>query len=121
MWRRRPRPRSHGIICPVKSGSKTDLYRKLPSVDELLRTPVIANLISREGPAAVTESARVVLSRLREELGTALLDGDTLDLALSRIASAVEPELRHAFRYSLLTVTTATRQILHTHLARPSL
>src|SRR2546430_5489097 len=70
MWRGRPRPRSHGIICPVKSGSTTDLYRKLPSVDELLRTPAMADLISREGPTAVTESARAVLSRLREEIGT---------------------------------------------------
>src|SRR5881275_735417 len=121
MWRGRPRPRSHGIICPVKSGSKTDLYRKLPSVDELLRTPVIANLISREGPAAVTESARVVLSRLREEIGTALLDGESLDLALSGIASAVERELRQALRYSLRTVINATGVILHTNLGRAPL
>src|SRR5437588_4114527 len=116
-----PHPRSHGIISPVKSGSKTDLYRKLPSVDELLRTPVIANLISREGPAAVTESARVVLSRLREEIGTALLDGESLDLALSGIASAVERELRQALRYSLRTVINATGVILHTNLGRAPL
>src|SRR2546429_6639539 len=118
MWRGRPRPRSHGIICPVKSGSTTDLYRKLPSVDELLRTPVIANLISREGPAAVTESARAVLSRLREEIGTALVDDESLDLALSGIASAVERELRQALRYSLRTVINATGVILHTNLGR---
>ena len=105
----------------MKSGSKTDLYRKLPSVDELLRTPVIANLISREGPAAVTESARVVLSRLREEIGTALLDGESLDLALSGIASAVERELRQALRYSLRTVINATGVILHTNLGRAPL
>src|SRR6266566_4404751 len=116
-----PHPRSHGIICPVKSGSKTDLYRKLPSLDELLRTPVIANLISREGPAAVTESARVVLSRLREEIGTALLDGESLDLALSGIASAIERELQQALRYSLRTVINATGVILHTNLGRAPL
>src|SRR5438309_1228396 len=116
-----PHPRSHGIISPVKSGSKTDLHRKLPSVDELLRTPVIANLISREGPAAVTESARVVLSRLREEIGTALLDGESLDLALSGIASAVERELRQALRYSLRNVINATGVILHTNLGRAPL
>jgi len=105
----------------VKSGSKTDLYRKLPSVDELLRTPVIANLISREGPAAVTESARAVLSRLREEIGTALVDDESLDLALSGIASAVERELRQALRYSLRTVINATGVILHTNLGRAPL
>src|SRR5881398_529240 len=121
MWRGRPRPRSHGIICPVKSGSTTDLYRKLPSVDELLRTPAMADLISREGPAAVTESARAVLSRLREEIGTALVDDESLDLALSGIASAVERELRQALRYSLRTVINATGVILHTNLGRAPL
>src|SRR5947207_12807894 len=116
MWRGRPRPRSHGIICPVKSGSTTDLYRQVPSVDELLRTPVIADLISREGPAAVTESARAVLSRLREEIGTALGDDERLDLALAGIQSAIERELQQALRYSLRTVINATGLILHTHL-----
>src|SRR2546429_390028 len=121
MWRGRPRPRSHGIICPVKSGSTTDLYRKLPSVDELLRTPAIADLISREGPAAVTESARAVLSRLREEIGTALVDDESLDLALSGIPSAIERELQQALGYSLRTVINATGVILHTNLGRAPL
>jgi L-seryl-tRNA(Ser) seleniumtransferase len=115
------RPRSHGIISLVKSGSKTDLYRKLPSVDELLRTPVIADLISREGPAAVTESARAVLSRLREEIGTALVDDESLDLALSGIPSAIERELQQALRYSLRAVINATGVILHTNLGRAPL
>src|SRR5213593_4811933 len=116
-----PHPRSHGIISLVKSGSKTDLYRKVPSVDELLRTPVIADLISREGPAAVTESARAVLSRLRKEIGTALVDDESLDLALSGIPSAIERELHQALRYSLRTVINATGVILHTNLGRAPL
>src|SRR5438477_464641 len=116
-----PHPRSHGIISLVKSGSKTDLYRKLPSVDELLRTPAMADLISREGPAAVTESARAVLSRLREEIGTALVDDESLDLALSGIPSAIERELQQALRYSLRNVINATGVILHTNLGRAPL
>ena len=105
----------------MKSGSKTDLYRKLPSVDELLRTPAMADLISREGPAAVTESARAVLSRLRQEIGTALVDDESLDLALSGIPSAIERELQQALRYSLRTVINATGVILHTNLGRAPL
>ena len=105
----------------MKTRSKTDLYRKLPSVDELLRTPVIGDLISREGPAAVTESARAVLSRLREEIGTALVDGESLDLALSGIPSAIERELQQALRYSLRAVINATGVILHTNLGRAPL
>jgi L-seryl-tRNA(Ser) seleniumtransferase len=105
----------------VKSGPKSDLYRKLPSVDELLRVPTIADLITREGQGAVTESVRVVLSRLREEIGTALVDDESLDLALSGIASAIERELQQALRYSLRILINATGVILHTNLGRAPL
>jgi L-seryl-tRNA(Ser) seleniumtransferase len=121
MWRGRPRPRRHGIISPVKIGSNTDLYRKLPSVDELLRAPAIADLTSREGQAAVTQSARVVLSRLREEIATGLLDAGSLELALSGIASAVEREVRQSLCFSLRNVINATGVILHTNLGRAPL
>src|SRR5689334_11376656 len=100
MWRGRPRPRRHGIICAVKSGSATELYRKLPSVDELLRVPSIADLVAREGQAAVTQSARLVLARLREEIARGLLDAEALALALSGIAAAVEQALRQSLRLS---------------------
>ena len=38
--------RRRGIIIPVKAPSKTDLYRKLPSVDDLLRGPELAAITS---------------------------------------------------------------------------
>ncbi|HEV2730534.1 MAG TPA: L-seryl-tRNA(Sec) selenium transferase [Terriglobales bacterium] len=105
----------------MKSGANTDLYRKLPSVDELLRAPAIADLIPREGQAAVTQSARVVLSRLREEIATGLLDAEAVQLALSGIEAAVEQELRQSLRYSLRNVINATGVILHTNLGRAPL
>jgi L-seryl-tRNA(Ser) seleniumtransferase len=116
-----PAPRRHGIISAVKTGSKADLYRKLPSVDELLRIPMIAELIAREGQPAVTESARLVLSRLREEITTGLLDAEGVQLALSGVEAAVEQELRQALRYSLRNVINATGVILHTNLGRAPL
>jgi L-seryl-tRNA(Ser) seleniumtransferase len=121
MWRGRPRPRRHGIICAVKSGSATELYRKLPSVDELLRVPSIADLVAREGQAAVTQSARLVLARLREEIARGLLDAEALALALSGIAAAVEQALRQSLRLSLRNVINATGVILHTNLGRAPL
>src|SRR5881394_2320237 len=102
----------------MKASSKADLYRKLPSVDELLHNPDLASLISREGQAAVTDSARVVLARLREEITAGHLDMDGIDIALSGIASAVERELRQSLSYSLRTVINATGVILHTNLGR---
>jgi L-seryl-tRNA(Ser) seleniumtransferase len=105
----------------VKSGTTTERYRKLPSIDELLRVPAIADLMAHEGQAAVTQSARLVLSRLREEIATGLLDAEALDLALSGIAAAIEQALRQSFRYSLLNVINATGVILHTNLGRAPL
>ena len=64
----------NGIIIPVPTTSKADLYRRLPSVDELLRSPEVAAIVSSEGQASVTDAARVVLTRLRAEIAAARLD-----------------------------------------------
>src|SRR5215470_390209 len=121
MWRGRPRPRRHGIICVVKSVSMGDLYRKLPSVDELLRAPAIVDLIAREGHDAVTQSVRLVLSRLREEIATGSLDGESIELASSGLETTVERQLRQLLRYSLRDVINGTGVILHTNLGRAPL
>jgi len=105
----------------MKASSKAELYRKLPSVDELAHNPDLASLISREGHAAVTDSARAVLARLREEITAGHLDTGGIDIALSGIASAVERELRQSLSYSLRTVINAMGVILHTNLGRAPL
>lgn len=105
----------------MKAASKSDLYRKLPSVDELVHNRELASLVSREGQASVTDSARVVLARLREEITAGHLGADGIDIALSGIASAVERELRQSLSYSLRTVINATGVILHTNLGRAPL
>lgn len=111
----------HGIIIAVETGSKTDLYRKLPAVDDLLRSAEMQSLASREGQTAVTDAARAVLARLREEIAAGRLDDDGLDLALSGLAGAVEREVRHNLGYSLRSVINATGVILHTNLGRAPL
>jgi L-seryl-tRNA(Ser) seleniumtransferase len=105
----------------MKAASKTDLYRKLPSVDDLVHNTELAFLVSREGQAAVTDSARAVLARLRDEITSGRLDAGGIDIALSGIASAVERELRQSLSYSLRTVINATGVILHTNLGRAPL
>jgi L-seryl-tRNA(Ser) seleniumtransferase len=62
-----------------------------------------------------------VLSRLRQEITSGLLDADALELALSGLAGAVENQLRQALRYSLRPVINATGVILHTNLGRAPL
>ena len=101
--------------------SKTDLYRKLPSVDELLQSHDLATLVSSEGKAAVTDAARNVLARLRAEIASARLDATGVDLALSGIFSAIERQVRKALSFSLRPVINATGVILHTNLGRSPL
>jgi L-seryl-tRNA(Ser) seleniumtransferase len=105
----------------VKSAAKSELFRKLPSVDELVRTPPVFALAASEGAAAVTDAARAVVDRLREEISSGLLDERALDLALCGVAGAIEEQLRRGHRLSLRSVINATGVILHTNLGRAPL
>jgi len=101
--------------------SKAELYRKLPSVDELLQSRELAAVISSEGQAAVTDAARAVLARLRAEIAADRLEASGVDLALSTISAAIERQLRRSLSYSLRPVINATGVILHTNLGRAPL
>jgi L-seryl-tRNA(Ser) seleniumtransferase len=100
---------------------KSELFRKLPSVDELLRTPEVAQLVAAEGHAAVTEAARAVLENLRQEITAGTLDSAAVELAVSGSGAAVDRQLRAALRPSLRPVINATGVILHTNLGRAPL
>ena len=101
--------------------TNSKLFRELPSVDELLRSPAIAALAGVHGSSAVTDAARHVLSRLRQEIGSGLLDDSGLRIALEGVGSAVEAEVRQSMRPSLRVVINATGVILHTNLGRAPL
>ena len=105
----------------MKSAAKSELFRELPSVDELLRKPEVAPLVTSHGPAAATDAARAVLGRLREEVASGLLDEPALRLALDGLADGIEKHLRQALRHSLRPVINATGVILHTNLGRAPL
>ena len=105
----------------MSTTSNTGLFRKLPSIDEVLRRPEIQSLVEHDGATAVGEAIRAVLARLRQEIADDRLDGNSLDLALAGMHAAIERELRHALRYSLRPVINATGVILHTNLGRAPL
>jgi L-seryl-tRNA(Ser) seleniumtransferase len=105
----------------LKSTAKPDLLRALPSVDELLRSPELRELVAREGHAAVADAAREVLARLRDEVQADSLDSSSLKLARGGINEAIERELRRRVAYSLRPVINATGVILHTNLGRAPL
>ncbi|SPF44686.1 L-seryl-tRNA(Sec) selenium transferase [Candidatus Sulfotelmatobacter kueseliae] len=105
----------------MKGTAKSELFRELPSVDELLRTPGLAGLAAEDGMAAVTEAARAVLARLRQGISSGLLDQPALQLALEGMLGAIGEQLRQTLRYSLRPVINATGVILHTNLGRAPL
>jgi len=106
---------------PVKIDSNADLYRRLPSVDELLRSPGLVALAVKEGQAAVTDAARAVLASLRDEIAAGRLNANAVDLALLGAEDAIARRVRQSLKYSLRPVINATGVILHTNLGRAPL
>jgi L-seryl-tRNA(Ser) seleniumtransferase len=105
----------------VKQSVLTELFRKLPSVDEVINGPGVAGLATSYGREPVADAVRAVISRLRLEITSGLLDEDGLLLALDGLAVAVEDQLRRSLTYSLRPVINATGVILHTNLGRAPL
>ena len=105
----------------VKSMAKSEAFRELPSVDEAVRASALLPLVEAHGAAAVTDAARSVLVRLREEISSGLLDGSGVRVALQGLSSAIEKQLVHSLSYSQRTVINATGVILHTNLGRAPL
>jgi len=105
----------------VSTATKSALFQKLPSTDEVLRAPDVQALIQREGHSLVAESIRVVVARLRQEIGDSHLDEPSLDLALGGLSAAVEHELSQSLSYSLQPLINATGVVLHTNLGRAPL
>jgi L-seryl-tRNA(Ser) seleniumtransferase len=101
----------------MKVESKADLYRQIPSVNELLQHPEVSALAAEEGPA-VTDAVRKVLTRVREEITAGGLDSAGIELALQNAPAAVRRQLRQDLRFSLKSVINATGVILHTNLGR---
>jgi len=105
----------------VKNAALSELFRKLPSMNDVMGASAVGSLAASYGHDSTVDAVRVVLARLRQEITTGLLDEDALELALSGLAGAVENQLRQAVGYSLRGVINATGVILHTNLGRAPL
>jgi L-seryl-tRNA(Ser) seleniumtransferase len=101
---------------------KSDLYRLLPSVDELLKSADLAELLAQEGQPVVTEYVRAVLASVREEINSGTLaTQQAVKLAVEHLPQAVTRHLSRAMEFSLKPVINATGVILHTNLGRAPL
>lgn len=105
----------------VKRVPKPELFRELPSVDEIIHGNKVTALANTHGVTAVTDAARTVLTSLRQEIASGLLDGPGLRLAIDGLGCAIEAQLRRSLGHSLRPVINATGVILHTNLGRAPL
>src|SRR5271165_1077815 len=105
----------------MKAATKPDLFRLLPSVDELLRHPDLETLAQREGRSATIEATRAALEQLRSDITAGQLDEAQIKPRLDDLPRDVEQRLQQSLAYSLRPVINATGVILHTNLGRAPL
>ena len=100
---------------------KAELFRLLPSVDELMRSEPLQKLIEREGRSITLDSARIALLELRKAIAAGALDEGQLRSAVDDLSAAVERQIEQTLARSLRAVINATGVILHTNLGRAPL
>ena len=90
-------------------------------MDEVVRSSALSPLVEGHGASAVTDAARAVLARLREEISSGLLDSSSVHVALQGLSTAIEKQVALSLSYSLRLVINGTGVILHTNLGRAPL
>jgi L-seryl-tRNA(Ser) seleniumtransferase len=97
------------------------LYRRLPQIGEFVDGEDARQLLRAHPRALVVSSARAVLGRVREAIGSGTMSGETVDRALDRLHELVREELKKRAQPSLRRVINATGVILQTNLGRAPL
>ena len=105
---------------PANSPQAAALYRQIPSVDELMGRPLLAELMLQAGRGLVLNVTRNVLEGIRAAIQhrPEAVEG-ALDAA--RIEEQILNEVRRALEPSLRPVINATGVVLHTNLGRAPL
>ena len=108
-------------IPTVKATSNPDLFRLLPSIDELLRNEALQTLAQQFGHAATLEASRASIEDLRAKVTAGDLDEPQLNAAIDQLSPTIAQRLQTGLSYSLRPVINATGVILHTNLGRAPL
>ena len=104
----------------MASGAQ-EIYRKLPSVAEVLAQGEVMRLVEQYSQPRVTESVRTVLAGLRERVRTGELGEAGVTEAVRGIFGLVERGLSTRMKPRLRRVVNATGVILQTNLGRAPL
>ena len=105
----------HGQTAPEQ------LYRLLPSLDEILRRPEFLALMDLHPRAALAQAARAELARARTEIVQGIHTPETLHAFVESLGEAVARQTNEAMCPTLIPVLNATGVILHTNLGRAPL
>ena len=97
---------------------KKELLRKIPKVDDLLRTPALLALAEAMSPAVLKDAVRAQLDALRREI----LDGTQAELPdTDAICAAILSQAKSDDLPTLRPVINGTGVVLHTNLGRACL
>jgi len=97
------------------------LYRKLPSVNDVLLTPECEPLLVSYPRNRVVIAIRATLALLRQQIASGQHTADSLGEILATLNDRVMDQLSTPRNYSLRPVLNATGVILHTNLGRAPL
>ena len=101
--------------------SGLDLFRRLPSVDQALKTDAIGALAHEFGRTCVLEAVRAELEALRAAIAADRIDEEALTGALETFPLAIRERARLALTSSLRRVINASGVVIHTNLGRAPL
>src|SRR5712691_7137884 len=98
----------------------TAYFRKLPSVDEVLRSPEARLWMAQFSRAVVTDAVREALATARQAILQATDEAalETLPLLLPAVLQQVQARLQAQQTYHLRRLINATGVIVHTNLGR---
>ena len=98
--------------------SDPDLFRRLPSVDELLKVAPIATMGRDCGRSTLVEAARAELDALRAAIANGRIGASAFAEAAAALPEAIALRARRSLQPSLRRVINASGVLIHTNLGR---
>lgn len=102
-------------------GSRNQLYRGLPSVNEVLQSERVELLLRLHPRSAVVEAVRTALDGVRQEIASGRIAQGEIPERMEALPMEIEEILQQNQRPSLRSVINATGVLLHTNLGRAPL
>lgn len=98
--------------------SNTNLYSKLPKVDDLLANEKIQYLLLLSPRELVIDKIREAISEIREDISNNRLTEKELSLRVNNIFNIVDEKVKQALKPNFKKVINGTGVVIHTNLGR---